>query len=301
MDPRKDYYAVLGVEKDASQEDIKKAFRALAIKYHPDKNPAKGATAKFQEINAANDVLSDEQKRAEYDGARNPPKARDHSQWGFSHMWEGNSSFEDVMKQYERQNAASIKAQIRSGLHVRKKYVAALVDIIGGTEIAIEYQQKQADGTSQLTKKRIAVPAGTQPGTKLHFFREGHRAPYDKEVIVGDLFVLIEYAPLIAGMEADEDNNIHCKVDIPYYSVILGTDIEVPLPEGGAAKVTVKKMSDVNVKLRLKGKGLPDVKGKRADLYVQLVPLFPEAEDEEEMRLLERIRERNATKGNGRS
>lgn len=300
MDPRKDYYAVLGVEKDASQEDIKKAFRALAIKYHPDKNPAKGATAKFQEINAANDVLSDEQKRAEYDGAREEPKGDPYGHW--RQHWGGNSSnWDDILWEYERENVASIRLQLRTRLHVRKKYVIALADLISGNEVSFSYDQKQANGSTIKVRKTFVVPMGTRFGEKLEFKNEGHRATHAGKTIAGDLFVLIEYAPFIAGMEADEDNNIHCKVDIPYYSVILGTDIEVPLPEGGAAKVTVKKMSDVNVKLRLKGKGLPDVKGKRADLYVQLVPLFPEAEDEEEMRLLEKIRERNATKGNGRS
>lgn len=306
MDPNKDYYAVLGLGKDASHEDIKKAFRALAIKYHPDKNSAKGAKEKFQEINDAHEVLSDQQKRADYDlrrwEAMNPPRQH---QW--QHQWSGGhqqAHWDDVLRAFERQNAAQVKEQVRAALHVRKKYVVALADVISGATASFEYQQKQVDGSIAVVKKAFKVHIGTPNGHKFHFFREGNRAAHAGEVLSGDLFVLIEYAPLPAGMEATGDNNVHYRAPVPYYSLILGTDIEVPMLEGGAAKVTISKMTDPASKLRLKGKGLPHTNGARADLYVHLVPTFPEEESEEEMALVEKIRalkEEAATKSEERS
>jgi len=290
MDPNKDYYASLGLKKGASSSDIKKSFRALALKYHPDKNSGKDAKAKFQDINEAYEVLSDDGKRAQYERERelilNPPKQRHHAYGG---MFGGQ--MDDMMGAFMRQNAASMRSQVRSTLHKKLSVTVALVDIIQGADISFEYQVRESDGGTHMVRKTFRLPAGTQEGAKISFPREGDKAVVEGELVVGDLVVVIRYYPFLEGMTMDEKKNVHYRMDIPYYDVILGSSIEVPMVEGGSVKINVKKLTDPNVPLRLKGKGMPiSPGGPRADMHVHLSPRFPKQEDPKEVALIEEVK-----------
>lgn len=299
MDPNKDYYSVLGVKNDASIDDVKKAFRALAKKYHPDKNNSKGAKAKFQSINEAHEVLSEEQSRKEYDQQRhqilNPDPIHEfrtgfHDGGGFAGFHRSHD-MSDIMDAFMRQNKASIKAQVRARLHKRMAKTVALVDVINGAMVSFEYQQKQINGGIITVRKEFRLPAGTQDGAMLRFNGEGDRGMAEGDEVVGDLIVAIKYCPYPSGMKVDESKNMHYTCNVPYYDVILGVAIEIPLLEGGVAKVELKKLSNPGTPLRLRGKGMPVApSGPRADMYVHIVPEFPKEEDGEELELVEKIR-----------
>lgn len=295
MDPNRDYYGILGLNKNATLNEVKKAFRKLAIQYHPDKNPDKGAQVKFQEINEAHEVLSDTESRQQYDVAREFASQRDpHVTFYGSESERRNATFESFLRGSDVHARRMMKSQLR----VHLQYPISWVDAIKGAEISFYYNQKQADNSVLNVKKSMRVHAGIRSGEEFTFPNEGGRSILHGKIVMGDLIVRIKCPALPHGMTQDEHGNIHYNAVIPYYSLILGADIQVPLLEGNSAKVNVKRLSDPNVQLRLKGKGLPISDSTRTDMYVHLEPSFPNVEHQEEMMMLEKISALFATKAN---
>lgn len=299
MDPNKDYYAVLGLQKGASADDIKKAYRQMALKYHPDKTQGdKTAEDRFKEAASAYEVLSDDLAKWEYDKKREeaakppPPKTHQHHQFtGFG----GNLN--DLMNQfmkddYLKQNAATIRGRVRISLHFKTSVTVAFSDVINGATVNFDYKQKQTDGTVTTVTKRFALPRGTVEGFQFRFSGEGGRSKVDGELVMGDLIVTIMYPSMPFGMTKDAKGNVHYHLTVPYYDLILGASVEVPMLEGGKVKIEIKEAADHKVPLRLKGKGFPvDKHGVRADLYVHVVPDFSKDLGKQERELIEKIRE----------
>lgn len=295
MNNGKDYYAILGVAKNASENDIKKAFRKLAVKYHPDKNQDKGAQAKFQEINEAHEVLSDANKRKEYDDGlsqfefktRRDPFKSD----GFTQGW-----YDAHFNEFLKFNNAQAANRAKKMLHVHIKRIVSWVDLINGSEIIFEYTRREASGTLMNLKKTFFLRAGTKSGSEFTFLEEGSVSIVNGSIIKGDLKVRVECPYFPFGITQDDNGDVHYKAVIPYYSLILGGEVQVPLLEGGSAKINVEKLSDPSVSLRMKGKGVPLSSSKRTDMIVHLNAKFPSSEDSEEMGMLEKIRSLYATK-----
>lgn len=295
MDPKKNYYDVLGIAVGASSDEIKKAFRRLAVKYHPDKNPSEEALAKFKEINEANEVLSEPNSRAEYDRAREaanrPPVMNGWFFDGSNHTVNENI-FDELLKR----NNSIAKKNAEKKLEVRIAYTLPAVDVINGARISFDYRQRQADGSTLTVKKEMTLPPGTKNDTSWKFAGEGSLGVFQGKLIKGDLVVKLRHAPLPNGMKCDASGNVHYKLHLPYYSLILGADVNIPLIEGGSAKVKVKKLTNPNVQLRLKGKGMPGPNGVRSDLHIHMEPQFPDIENAEEIALVEKISALFATK-----
>jgi len=294
-----DPYSVLGVAKTASEDDIRKAFRKLAKKHHPDLNPGdKAAEAKFKEISQANDILSDPEKRRRFDageidatGAEVPPRGfyRDQAggPGGFKYQrGGGHESFDDVGDIF-----SGIFGQGRrsggfgfgggedgfdmGGLPVSYTLtVPFLVAARGGKQ-----RVNLPDGRTL----DIDVPEGTTDGTTLRL--KGQGMPGAKGKPAGDAYVEIRVQP--HAFFETRDNNIHMELPVTLTEAVLGGKVKVPTV-GGPVMLNVPAGSNTGASLRLKGRGLLDRKsGQRGDQYVKLKVVLPEKPDDKLKAFLE--------------
>jgi curved DNA-binding protein len=265
-----DYYKILGVDKKASQEEIKKAYRKLARKMHPDLNPDdKEAHKKFQQINEANEVLSDPEKRKKYDQygehwqhadeiEKNKARQNQYQQsGGFSgDMNEGDFSdfFESLFgKQTHQQRGRNVKYR-------GQDYNAELV--LPLRQAYTTHQQTLAVNGKNI---RITIPAGVENGQIIRL--KGHGGPGVNGGPSGDLYITftIEKDPLFRR----DGNDLHTHVDLDLYTAVLGGEVLLDT-FSGKIKMKVNPETQNGTKIRLKGKGFPVYKheGSFGDLYV---------------------------------
>ncbi len=289
MDITKDYYAILGLTKEASDEDIKTSFRKLAKQYHPDKNNgSKDAEQKFKEVNEAYGVLSDDEKKKQYDIGRTKPFGN-----VFDNSWSPEGNFEDIFAEafsHYRPNKQRTIEQIQRKLQRRIKVPVMPMDVINGGEITFNFQRHLHNGTVAGVSKTFKIVKGMQDKMQLLFKDEGDQTMFSDSVLYGDLIVMIAYV-LPSNVTLDESRNAHLMLPVPYYDIMLGGSIDVPLLEGGTATVKLKQFTDPDISLRLRGKGMPiSVSGPRADMYVRLKPMLSRKENAKELELLGQIK-----------
>lgn len=267
-----DYYKVLGLDKSASQADIKKAFRKLARKYHPDINPNnKEAEIKFKELNEANMVLSNPENRKKYD------------QYGKD--WQHAEEFEKAKKsrQYSHGPEPSGSSQNYSG----QDYSDFFESMFGGAqsfgggrrvkfrgqdlnaELKLHIRDVFTSHKRTLTingkKIRINIPAGIENGQTIKI--SGHGGPGQQGGPNGDLY--ISFTILNDTVFKRDGNNLYTTVNLDLYKAVLGGDITVDTFEG-QVKLNVKEETQNGTKIKLKGKGFPVYKkdGQFGDLYI---------------------------------
>jgi len=281
-----DPYKVLGVAKDASQEDIQKAYRALAKKLHPDLNPgSKSSEEKFKEVTAAYDLVGDPEKRARYDrgeidasGAERPPRGfyRDHagaatdryaSSEGFADIGGGDDVFAELFRRGERGNL-----RMRGG-NAYYRLELNFLDAVNGSK-----QQVTLPDGSMLD---VTIPAGTRDGQILRLRGKGLAGLNGGPP--GDALVEISVRPHRTFTRKDDD--IHVELSLPLREAVLGGKVNVPTPDG-LVTMTVPKWSNTGSVLRLKGKGVPRRDGSRGDEYVTLKVMLPAKPDAELERLI---------------
>jgi curved DNA-binding protein len=280
----KDYYQTLGVEKTASQADIKKAYRKLVRQYHPDVSKHKDADAKTKELNEAYDVLGDAEKRAAYDElGRSPRSAQGGFQpppdWGTQFDFngaEGNDFFNDLFAHVGRgSRAGGAGAGFRAaGEDIHASITVDLRDIYQGAArtISLRVPQHDAQGRTVMQDKTLTVniPKGVTPGQQLRLSGQGHAGLGGGAA--GDLYLEI-------GLNADpryrvEGTNVYEDVPVTPWEAALGASISVPTPSG-TVEVTVPPGSQSGRKLRLKGRGIPAA--QPGDLYLMLNVVLPPA------------------------
>jgi len=297
----KDYYEILGVPRNATQEEIKKAYRRLAMKYHPDRNRGnKEAEEKFKEINEAYAVLSDPEKRRLYDMYGS---AEFEKRYTTEDIFRG-FDFESVFRDLGIDLGGFFKRNRRGG----RTFIFDLGDLFSnlfGTYFEEEfspfgevYETIQMDlpltleeimkrgekevilpGTYETIK--IKIPKGVKDGQILRIKRKEGRKTKEylfKVKIVPDS----EYRV--------ENGNILIEKEIPLTSFLLGDEIEVTTPEGKKVKAKVPPLIKPGAKLRLKGLGLPLEGGKQGDLYVILQPKIPDKLTLEQKNLIEKLK-----------
>ena len=271
----KDFYAVLGVAKDISQPELKKAYRKLARKYHPDSNPGNAAAeAKFKEISEANSVLSDVEQRKEYDQMRamGPGRPR------FTSGGQGQSGgFEDVFggafSQAGQRGASSGGFEdIFGGLFggggfgqpgggyrgqggpTKGRDLASTTTLDFFTAINGETVQ-MSTGSGKPTNVRI--PAGVSDGQKIRLKGKGERSPDGGEA--GDLVLTIS----VRKHPVFERDGLNLRVDVPvtFTEATLGATIEVPTLGGESVKLRVSAGTPSGRVLRVKGRGVTTPKG----------------------------------------
>lgn len=278
-----DPYSVLGVPRTASEEDIRKAFRALAKKHHPDLNPGdKAAEAKFKEVSQANELLSDPEKRRRFDageidamGQEMPPRGfyRDQA-GGYGGKYEragAHDSFVDMggvfSEMFGERRGYGGGGFDMSGMPVTYSLrVPFLVAARGGKQRVDLPDGKTLD---------IDIPEGTTDGQTLRL--KGQGMPGSQGRPAGDAYVEIRVEPH-AFFEA-RDNDIHVDLPVTITEAALGGKVRVPTV-GGPVMLNVPAGSNTGTSLRLKGRGLLDRRsGQRGDQYVKLKVVMPEQPD----------------------
>lgn len=314
----KDYYSILGVNKNASDSDIKKAYRKLALKYHPDRNPDdKEAENRFKEVNEAYEVLSDPEKRKKYDQFGQYWQQADQFQQrggGGTRTRTSTSGFGTDMGGFDFSQYGSFEEFIdellgrfnTTGERTRYKYQTSpggsgFSDFGGGFGSNVGVGA-DAEATIRLTyseafrgvQKRLSVgnevinvriPGGAKPGSRIRIPGKGKASPYGQQR--GDLYLNVELQP--HSFFHFEDDHLIGEVPITPDEAVLGGNIEVPTPDG---KVSVKVPAGIRSgqSLRLRGKGWTKPKGERGDLFVRVNITIPKNISDTERELYEKIR-----------
>jgi DnaJ-class molecular chaperone len=274
-----DPYTILGVKKDASQDEIQKAYRRLAKKLHPDLNPGdRQAEERFKEISAAYDLLGDQAKRSRFDrgeidasGMERPQQRyyRDFAEGGAYASDAGFADFEgmdDILSQiFGRERRAGMRMR---GEDVRYRLELDFIDAINGGKRQITLP----DGSVL----DVNIPPGTRDGQILRLRGKGR--PGTGGGPPGDALVEIEVRPHRLFMRKGDD--IHLNLPISLDEAVLGGKVKVPTPSGPVT-MTVPKWANTGTVLRLKGKGVPRIDGSRGDEFVTLKVMLPEKPDPE--------------------
>jgi curved DNA-binding protein len=299
----KDYYEVLGVAKDASGKDIKRAYRKLAAKYHPDKNPGdEKAEERFKEINEAYQVLSDPEKRKKYDklGANWEAYEQGGFDWsqfagaqggggGRTYTFTGDdaSGFSEFFRMFFQGGADPFESFGGGGQRQRRAFKGR--DLRGEMEITLREAYEGSARTFELNgqKLRIRIKPGAYDGQQLRLAGKGE--PGVNGGPAGDLYLELRVLP-DPRFERDGDNLIY-QAETDLYTAVLGGKIRVPTMTG-SVKVTIPKGTSSGKTLRLRGKGMP-VYGKTdqyGDLLVNVNVMMPKNLTAEEERLFEELR-----------
>ncbi len=286
----RDLYSVLGVTKDADEDAIKKAFRKLAVQYHPDKNPGKASEAKFKEINQAYEVLSDKDKRALYDEfgeeslhqGFDPERARYVRQYagrgprgggaggpGFNvqDIFGGGAGMGDLFGNLGDMFGGRGGVRVgRKGQDIEAEVTIDFVSAIKGTMIDI-----RAEGGEP---KTIRIPAGASEGSRIRVAGQG--GPGMGQAAAGDLVITIHVTPHPLFQRDGDD--LKLEVPISVLEAYAGGKIRVPTPDG---EVTLKipPRAQSGQQLRLKGKGVHRKGKEPGDLYVRFLIRIPMGED----------------------
>ncbi|MCX7982068.1 MAG: DnaJ domain-containing protein [Syntrophales bacterium] len=285
-----DYYKILGVSRNASLDDIKKAYRKLAFKWHPDRNPENKAQAEemFKKISEAYAVLSDEEKRKQYDT------------FGSADQFRQRYSQEEIFRGFDlNEILRSFGFDFGGGRGFTRRTTRGTFDPFadlfgGGHSYEYEMPQRGEDLHFNLSisleesvfgaEKKIAIPkdgkideinvripAGITAGKKLRV--AGRGSPGKNGGPAGDLYLHINILP--HPIFAREGNDIYIEKSISLSQAILGTTIEVPTIDGSIKRVKVPAGTQPNTKIRMKGCGVQGLKGEKGDQYVKITVDIP--------------------------
>jgi curved DNA-binding protein len=319
----RDYYALLGLNKNASADDIKKAYRRLARKYHPDLNPGdKTAEAKFKEITEANEVLSDVDKRSQYDRfgqywkqseqtksttrSTTNPTPNQASNFNNGVDFGQYNNFDDFVNELlgrfgnsNTPNPAGAKsASARSpGTSVGVDDFTVNTSTVGNNtmggdrEVTIRLSLTEAFNGVQKSFNlgnetiKVRIPGGAKSGSRIRVRGKGNLNTYNKQR--GDLYLTVELQPH-SFFRLDGEQLI-CEVPITLDEAVLGAQIEIPTPDG---MVTVNVPAGVRSgqSLRLRGKGWTNPQGERGDQLAKIIIATPKNLTVAERELYEKIR-----------
>ncbi len=283
----KDYYKILGVEKNATQDVIKKAFRKLAVKYHPDKNQGnKAAEDQFKEVNEANEVLSDPEKRKKYDelGAnwkqqQQYAQSQGQSRSRQSHNFENDGDFSDFFESFFSQQRGQAQQRARKGRDLEAALEISFEDAYHGGVQVISVGED---------KIRLTLKPGIHNGQKIKIKGKGGalRNGGDR----GDLYITFHVKEhpqfKIEGVD------IHQNIPVDLYTAVLGGKAETLTPSG-KLNLTIPEGTQHNKTLRLKGKGMPvyDQSGTFGDMIVTVKIEIPMNLNEEQKKLFQQLKE----------
>lgn len=317
----KDYYSILGVSKTASAEEIKKSFRKLALKYHPDRNPNnKQAEARFKEISEAYEVLGDPEKRKKYDrfgqywqktGTTGPYSSTtntDFSSFDFGQYENFEEFINELLGRFSTtggdprsrtythgkapgaQPGYQTYTGYSSGFSGFNDGFQAQTATAGDREVKIRLSFSEAyRGVQKILylgneKIDVRIPAGAKSGSKLRLRGKGQQNPYNQQR--GDLYLNVE---LDSHPHFQfEGDNLIIEVPVTPDEAILGASIEVPTPDG-MVKMKVPSGIRAGQSLRLRGKGWPNPQGKRGDLLAKIAIAIPQNISTSERKLYEQI------------
>ena len=301
----KDYYKIMDVDKTASQDDIKKSYRKLARKFHPDVSKEKNAESKFKDINEAYEVLRDKEKRAAYDqlgsnwqggqsGFSPPPNWQDQFNQGngsFNNTGQGDYSdfFESLFGSGfgANQRSAGSRQRHSKGEDSQAKITIDLQDSYTGATRNITMREQVAGPHGQMQAKnrtlKINIPKGIKAGQKIRLQKQGEPGFAGGEN--GDLYIEVGFNP--TPLYSVDGSDITTELTISPWQAALGDKVKVPTPTG-TVDLSLPKLTSSGSKMRLKGRGLP---GKvSGDFFVKLKIAFPTDLSAEEQALYEKLK-----------
>ena len=292
-----DYYKILGLEKNASADDIKKAYRKLARKYHPDMNPNdKEAERKFKEINEANEVLSNSENRIKYDKygenwkhSEEYERARQQQRYsgnfgsGFSETDFGEGQdFSDFFQSMFGGSGFGRNPRSASG-KFKGQDISAELNL--GLKDAAKTNQQIFEINGK--KVRITIPAGIYDGQQIKL--KGHGSPGTNGGPNGDLYITFNISE-DQNFKRDGDN-LKTSVDLDIYTAVLGGDVNIQTLDG-SVKLKVKPETQNGTTVRLKGKGFPVYKqeGNFGDLFITYNIKIPTHLSEKQKELFQQLK-----------
>lgn len=318
-----DYYATLGVSREATEDEIKKAFRKLARIYHPDvAKDKKTAEEKFKQINEAYEVLSDPEKRRKYDtlganwqayegaGAPPPPGAQGFRPGGFSRSWRtadgaearefhfgGSTGFSDFFEQFFGTRRGGGFAESFGGREMADEFeqpgadteadlLVTLDEALKGGERLIRLEQVDPRTHASSTRTiRVRIPAGVRDGQRLRVAGQGQGGPGGAPA--GDLYLRIRLAAHPDYQVRGDD--LHYELVLAPWEAALGATVDVPLPGGRQGRIRVPAGTASGRRLRLRGLGLPRRDGSNGDLFAVIGIAVPPTATEDERKLWEEL------------
>lgn len=294
----KDYYKILGVSEDAEKADIKKAYRKLARKYHPDVSSEHDAAERFKEVSEAWEVLGSDERRAEYDQLKKyggragesfepPPGWQGARSSGFE--FEGGGDFSDFFSSifgggFSRQQSRgggfnSEDLYSSRGQDVEIDLPVFLEETLKDEKKSIQYQLPKYDGSGRVQQVKktlnVKIPRGVSHNERIRL--KGQGAPGFGKGAAGDLYLKIKLVP-----HPDFDavgHDLHLTLPVAPWEAALGAKVTVPTLDGKIS-LSIQPGSQTGQRLRVKDRGLPTKTG-RGDLYVILKVVMPEGKQAE--------------------
>ena len=269
---KRDYYEILGISKEADQQEIKKAFRKLAMKYHPDRNKEEGAEEKFKEINEAYEILSNEDTRSKYDqfghAAFDGSQGQGFGGFDFSGGFGGFSDLNDLFSQFftgQRSNSP------RKGDDYQSEIVITFEESIFGKTVT--QKLNKFEGNNQVRKDaEIKIPAGIQDGQSIALRGFGGQGYNGGES--GDLYIVVRVREHSHFFR--RGNDVHLEMPVSAFDIMLEKELTIPTPYG---KETVQLHANYTsqTKVRVPEKGFTSIRtGQYGDLIIHLKVYVPE-------------------------
>ncbi|MFA5258182.1 MAG: J domain-containing protein [Opitutales bacterium] len=316
----KDYYAVLGVARTATKDEIHKAFRKLARQYHPDVAKDKvNADRMFKEINEAHEVLNDKEKRRQYDEIQSDWKARQGQPRPQAQNWPGagagagksyrfdGTGFSDFFEEFfgsggvysgfgkrgadpftyatqgdgkKTKSAPGAKGFAVRGADVEGDIAVSLEEVFNGSVREVTMRRTNRGGVEERDTFKVRIPPGVHEGQRLRVSAKGD--PGMGSGGPGDLFLNIRYA-LHPQFRVQDDDLVY-DLELAPWEAVLGTVLRVPTPDGGVS-VRVPEGAQAGMQLRVRGRGLPHSDGQRGDLLLPILIDVPDKVSDRERQL----------------
>ena len=304
----RDYYSVLGVPRNATEKDIRSAYRKLARKYHPDLNPGdKAAEARFKELQTAYEVLSDAEKRRKYDQFGPDWERISQAQSGFGRAgfeqrgadgihfdFGSGADFSDILENlfgtgaggFGTRGGTRTRVRPRRGEDVEHQVTVSLEEAYFGATRILEVPALNGGAPRRI---EVRVPAGVRTGSRIRLAGEGGQGYSGGPA--GDIYLVVTVMP--HGTFERKDDDLHCEVPLPLTTAVLGGEVQVPTISGRVALRIPPETQNGRV-FRLAGKGMPRMTGGGyGDLYAKMkvvVPTKLSARERELFEELQRIR-----------
>ncbi len=310
-----DYYKILGVEKNADSEAIKKAYRKLALKYHPDRNPNnREAEERFKKISEAYAVLSDTEKRKQYDNFGSDQFSQRYSQEEIFRNFDINQILRDLgfgggmggqdrsFRQAGRRGHYTFRSggdpfgdlfsqgnqnyyqQPQAGDDLQYNLSITLEESVFGADKKLALQR----GDRQVDEITVKIPAGISTGKKLRLAGKGN--PGQQGGPAGDLYLNINILP--HPMFARDGNDIYIEKSISFTQAALGTSVDVPTIDGTVKRIKIPSGTQNGTKIRMKGYGAPALKGSgtaKGDQFVKINVNIPKKLTDKQMQLVKKL------------
>nr|BBH95624.1 molecular chaperone DnaJ [Thermogemmatispora argillosa] len=298
----KDYYKILGVDRNADDKTIRQAYRKLARQYHPDVNPGdKAAEERFKEINEAYEVLSDPEKRKKYDELSSYyqrygrwPGASGSGGYRYQTITEedledllgGASPFSDFFEMFfgspfggRARTGRTVGRQAPFGRDVESVLEVSLAEAYDGATRMIELED--IDGSRR--RLEVKIPAGVEDGARIRIPGQGLQGAAGR----GDLYLRIHVRP--DPRFTREGTTLRTRVDVPLVTAMLGGEVEVPTPSGRRLLLKIPPETPNGKSFRLRGQGMPVLgqPDQRGDLYAEVNVVLPTHLTAEQRRLFE--------------